>query len=228
MSWARKSNQQRISRARAFPYVTALERMTYGDDRMRLNRIVLALGTLFVLATSAEAQRAGGMAACRTDLATFCQSVEAGGGKKVRCLIENQAKLSPDCAATIQTRADARADKRVDRKADASNAAGAAPAGAAVGEPKKKRMGACRADMKALCGDVQKGGGAKIACLRDNTAKLSPDCATVLTSIPARRRDARLEQRPAAASSIPPAAPAAPAAPLAAPAAAPPAAPPKQ
>ena len=200
---------------------------------MRLNRIVLALGALLVLATSAEAQRAGGMAACRTDLATFCQSVEAGGGKKVRCLIENQAKLSPDCAATIQTRA----DKRADRKADASNAAGAvvpaqpgaAPAGAAVGEPKKKRMGACRADMKALCGDVQKGGGAKIACLRDNTAKLSPDCATVLTSIPARRRDARLEQRPAAASSIPPAAPAASAAaaPLAAPAA-PAVTPPKQ
>ena len=198
---------------------------------MRLNRIVLALGTLFVLATSAEAQRAGGMAACRTDLATFCQTVEAGGGKKVRCLIENQAKLSPDCAATIQTRADARADKRADRKADAAASAqpGATAAGAAVDQP-KKRMAACRADMKALCGDVQKGGGAKIACLRDNTAKLSPDCATVLTSIPARRRDARLEQRPAAATSVPPAAPAAPApaAPLAAPSATPPAAPPKQ
>ena len=199
---------------------------------MRLNRIVLALGALLVLATSAEAQRAGGMASCRTDLATFCQNVEAGGGKKVRCLIENQAKLSPDCAATIQTRADARADKRADRKADAAVPAqpGAAGAGAAVGQP-KKRMAACRADMKALCGDVQKGGGAKIACLRDNSAKLSPDCATVLTSIPARRRDARLEQRPAVGTAVPPAAPAATTAPVTAPAApavAPGTAPPKQ
>jgi Cysteine rich repeat len=165
---------------------------------MRLKHTLLALGALLALATPAAAQRAGGMAACRTDIATFCQNVEAGGGKKMRCLIENQAKLSPDCGAAVQ----ARADKRADRKADAGAAAAvpAQAAGAPNAERPRKRFAACRADMTALCGDVQKGGGARIRCLRDNTAKLSPDCASVLASMPARRRDAGVPQAPSAAA----------------------------
>jgi len=35
---------------------------------------------------------------------------------------------------------------------------------------------ACEADYHALCSGVQPGGGRIIACLKGNSAKLSPDC----------------------------------------------------
>ncbi|HRD78086.1 MAG TPA: hypothetical protein PK264_19460, partial [Hyphomicrobiaceae bacterium] len=44
------------------------------------------------------------MAACQTDLATFCPGIEAGGGRKMKCLAENRAKLSPECGVTVDLR----------------------------------------------------------------------------------------------------------------------------
>jgi hypothetical protein len=189
---------------------------------MRLMKSLLVLSALFTWSTSVSAQGAGGgaMSVCRTDLATFCQGVEAGGGKKSKCLMENQAKLSPECASSIQ----ARADQRADRKAEALNApvpsgtasaaptaakpaaAGAAPASS--GQP-QKRMAACRADMKTLCGDVPRGGGVRIACLRDNVTKVSPDCAAAMASMPLRRRAAAPATNAAAANAAATPAPAA-------------------
>jgi hypothetical protein len=152
------------------------------------------------------------MASCRTDLATFCQNVEAGGGKRIKCLAENQLKLSPECAAVVQQRLDARngqADKRVDRNADKS-AAGAPAAGPNAAQsqfssssqtqaqsqsassssstataPDGKKpgpMAACRADLATLCANVQRGGGARIKCLKANAAKVSPTCADAIAA----------------------------------------------
>lgn len=66
--------------------------------------------------------------ACRDDLKTYCASVEKGGGRKVKCLKENEAKLSASCKATL---ADIEKD-REQRKADkAAGKAAATPAPAA-------------------------------------------------------------------------------------------------
>ena len=43
----------------------------------------------------------GRLAACRSDARTFCQNIEAGRGRRMACLGENKAKLSPECAAAL-------------------------------------------------------------------------------------------------------------------------------
>jgi hypothetical protein len=120
------------------------------------------------------------MGACRVDMQSLCGAVERGKGNKMRCLIENRTKASSECQTALAaveagragkdaTKADRRAQKRADR-----------------GGERGGRMAACRADTKALCADVERGGGRKIACLRANEAKLTPDCAGALKSLPVR------------------------------------------
>jgi Cysteine rich repeat len=43
-------------------------------------------------------------------------------------------------------------------------------------------MAACRADMKALCGNIERG-GARMQCLVDNKAKASPECQSAMAAI---------------------------------------------
>lgn len=40
----------------------------------------------------------GRMAVCRTDAARLCANAEAGRGRRLACLLENKAKLTPECA----------------------------------------------------------------------------------------------------------------------------------
>jgi hypothetical protein len=116
------------------------------------------------------------MEACRADMKTLCGTVERGKGKKMACLAENRAKATPECQAaltSVEAQQDAKGDRK-DRKA-------------AKGEGKKGgRLAACRADSKSLCADVPKGGGGKLACLRTNEAKLTPDCAAAVKALPVR------------------------------------------
>ncbi len=162
---------------------------------------------------SAHAQGArGAMAACRTDAATFCQSVEAGGGRRIACLKENRAKLSPDCAAAVDARSAVRDERRAAGlgvgAANQSNAAVGAPAGsppvpsapvlsgpqaqapatpAALAEKQtgRARIAACRADVATHCQTADKGGG-RMKCLMQNEAKLSPDCKAAIGEIASR------------------------------------------
>lgn len=46
-----------------------------------------------------------------------------------------------------------------------------------------KPMAACRADMKALCGSVEPGKGAKVQCLVENKSKASVECQTAMVQI---------------------------------------------
>ncbi|MFM9942455.1 MAG: cysteine rich repeat-containing protein [Hyphomicrobiaceae bacterium] len=98
----------------------------------------------------------GRMAVCRTDVATFCQSAEKGGGARMACLRQNIDKLDPACRAALNERA-------VERKQKGA-------------EKGKESRQACREDRKALCGDVQAGGGQIVQCLKSNADKLSPGC----------------------------------------------------
>ena len=39
--------------------------------------------------------------ACKSDIETLCTDTKKGKGKRARCLRENEAKLSPDCAKAV-------------------------------------------------------------------------------------------------------------------------------
>jgi Cysteine rich repeat len=95
---------------------------------------------------------AANMRACRTDMATFCGSVEKGGGRRIKCLMDNQAKLGPDCAAAI----------------------------ASAQSQKQAAQESCAADIAKLCPTAR--GPARRQCLDANTAQLSPGCADRLAA----------------------------------------------
>lgn len=194
-------------------------------------RLVSIAGVLaLMVATPAAAQQGAGdaqgrgrLAACRGDVAAFCPSVEAGGGRKMACLKENLAKLSPACAEIVQARAEGKSERTGGRKAGRSAlGAGAAapqervsdqpqgtvaqanrapeqgaapaapsaqpgapsaqsgPATATAGAKGGHRMAACRTDVATFCQNAEKGGG-RMRCLKENQAKLSPECQTAVT-----------------------------------------------
>lgn len=205
----------------------------------RLITLAAALGTL---ATAAIAQPKAppaaepatrGMAACRTDMATFCVGMEAGGGRRIACLAANKDKLSAECSAVLQQRA-ARISNgstagptpkaqptAVPNASALSSAPGSqvsvspapgsqvsgspAPGSPASGSPASAastdqppasngaaqtplkrgggRLAACRADLRSLCASVVTGGGAKIRCLTENQAKVSPACAETIAEL---------------------------------------------
>lgn len=167
--------------------------MRFASRVLSLPRLLLApvlLASCLGTAGFAANPDGGAKAACSTDLATFCQGIEAGGGKKMRCLTDNQSKLSPACAASIETRRAARAGRLGEGQlaqapAAAAGAPGAAlpPAAAPTPVPTRGNMRACRTDAATMCSTVQAGGGRKIKCLMDNQAKLSPDCAAAVSAV---------------------------------------------
>jgi hypothetical protein len=61
----------------------------------------------------------------------------------------------------------------------------APPPAPATAAPSKSdgAMAACRADMKALCAQTPRGGGAKMQCLVQNKAKTSPECQAAMVTI---------------------------------------------
>lgn len=141
---------------------------------MTRNLLLSAFATSLLLSTVASAQTPenqgqGMMAACRAELASFCQNVDAGHGRKLGCLADNKTKLGAECAAALET--------RLAQKSDASaNSSGDRDA-------RRARMAACRSDAASLCQNVERGGGRRIACLKENQAKLSPACAEALSSL---------------------------------------------
>jgi len=60
-----------------------------------------------------HAQRAQQKAeACRTDVEQYCKGIEAGGGRILRCLKENEAKLSPACREGLSRHKGRPSDRR--------------------------------------------------------------------------------------------------------------------
>ncbi len=106
------------------------------------------------------------MAACRGDIVALCGGLEKGGGRKMQCLKDNEAKLSAPCKSAIQAVVD--------------NKAAAGPK-LARGEGRGKVQKACQTDIATVCAGVEKGKGAIARCLKDNAAKLSPTCGQAVT-----------------------------------------------
>ncbi len=155
-----------------------------------------AVAALIAMSGAALAQDAagrGGMTACRTDLATFCQGVEAGGGRKIACLADNKSKLSPDCAGALAGRGERLAQATPPLASPAPGVTAPPPplAQATRGKGRGGRMAACRTDLATFCADLPKGGGGRAKCLADNQSKLSPDCAATLQGSKDQRQQAR-------------------------------------
>ena len=120
------------------------------------------------------AQPGGGrqaMAACRDDMKALCAGVEKGGGRKIACLKDNQAKLSTGCQAAIQSVLD---------KRGAGNASG----GAVTGGGKVGQV--CQADIAAKCANVGAGHGAVGKCLNDKASSVSQPCQAALAEMNAK------------------------------------------
>jgi hypothetical protein len=64
----------------------------------------------------------------------------------------------------------------------AQSSVGAQSAGAA-----KSGMGACKADIKKVCGDIKPGGSRIATCLKEHVADLSDACKTRLADVAAAR-----------------------------------------
>ena len=111
------------------------------------------------------------MQACRADFVALCASVAAGGGRKIKCLKDNQAKLSAPCAAAIQAVLDRRG-------AAASVGQSSAGQGAKPGQPNRKQ--ACQADIASVCPGVAPGKGGVAKCLKDNATLISQPCQAVV------------------------------------------------
>ncbi len=90
---------------------------------------------------------------CTDDVAKFCKGVRPGGGAVVKCLQEHESDLSPACKEQI-----AKAKQKMQDFKEA-----------------------CRADVTKFCNDVRPGRGRILQCLKQNEAKLSPECKAVMT-----------------------------------------------
>jgi hypothetical protein len=126
------------------------------------------------------------LAACGSDLATLCGTIERGGGRKVRCLKDNQAKLSPTCATAIQNVLDGRDVRHSnDRPRDGK------PAGSLTNQPLSNAAdirAICRSDIATVCAGVERGQGRIAKCLEENASKLSTACQTARAEQKARVR----------------------------------------
>jgi len=76
-----------------------------------------------------------------------------------------------------------------------------APAGDHQGGGGPRR--ACEADIKSLCGDVQRGGGRIGQCLREHKDQVSDGCKAALMSARAERRRSGASPEPPAAETPP-------------------------
>lgn len=187
-----------------------------------IKQLIPVLGAMVMLVTPAVAEPKGGegrgrLAACRADIASHCRGLEAGGGRRIACLIENKAKLTPECAAVVEARAAAGSERRaraggVEPSPPAGLGAGPVPADGTAGAPGVPagernpatapvtrgkgagkgggRLGACRTDVATFCQGSEKG-KERTLCLQQNEAKLSPECQAAFGQRVAKAQDLR-------------------------------------
>ena len=129
---------------------------------MRMKLSVLVLAGVVLAPDIAQIAR-GQLAACRADRERFCQDVQFGGGRVLRCLEQHTADLSDGC-----------------RRALGSAAPGGGAAPAAGGTPAAQ---ACHDDAVRFCRDAA-GNRAKMkSCLQAHASELSDGCKSALAAM---------------------------------------------
>ncbi len=122
------------------------------------NRWMIAVALVALGQAPAYAQ----LIQCRGDVQKFCQGTPPGGGRIIRCLEQNTAKLSEGCRSALGAR----------------SVPGGAAGGSTGGAGSAKT--ACRGDATRFCSDAV-GNQAKMKeCLRSHAAELSDGCKTAL------------------------------------------------
>jgi len=96
---------------------------------------------------------------CAPDVAQLCKDVKPGGGRIVRCLKDNEAKLSNACRAKLA---------EDDQKSRVYIA---------------EFVDACHTDQERLCTGVQPGGGRLVRCLKQHDYELGPRCSAELQRV---------------------------------------------
>jgi hypothetical protein len=153
-----------------------------------------------------QAQISAVKSSCRSDYMAHCSSVPTGGKASLACLQKNIASLSPGCKTAVNalgggqgaapTQAEPAAAPPQTAPAESAPPAPSAPAAAApaAAAPAAARnypamsprqelrilRWSCGSDYRALCGNLQPGGGRIVACLRQNGPSLSPRCRSAL------------------------------------------------
>jgi hypothetical protein len=132
-----------------------------------------------------SAQTAAVRSACRSDFIANCSSVQPGGPAALKCLMQNEARLSARCRQAVAAIGGSAAPAGA--PADAAAAPEAAPAVAPlVLRPMMPRealfvmRAGCGMDARALCAGVPPGGGRLMDCLASQPAALSPACTRAL------------------------------------------------
>ena len=171
----------------------------------------VAVGALWVLTTAAGAAEpqpgspqagvtpSSAMSICSQDLAKLCPGIEAGGGKKLSCLMSNTPQLSADCDAAVKIRVHARGEPGLQggvpagvqlAQAATPPAAATAPPAAIVKPGKAGRLNkkACKAELASLCATVT---SSRTKCLMANQPKLGPECAAAVAAVAQTREVAK-------------------------------------
>lgn len=91
--------------------------------------------------------------ACGEDVKKFCYDVTPGEGRIGLCLEEYRKELSSQCQQFITQTSQ---------------------------QVVQEFLAACQHDVTQYCSQVQPGGGRVMQCLRENSSKISSDCAAVI------------------------------------------------
>lgn len=116
---------------------------------MRKNYFYL-LPMFFITVMFANAE--GNKNICAGDVEKFCKDIEKGEGRIVKCLNQHAGELSPSCEAKHQERM------------------------TKIKERREKKRGDCKGDLEKFCKEITPGGGARIKCLKEHEAELTPAC----------------------------------------------------
>jgi hypothetical protein len=111
-------------------------------------KIIIYSALLFAFSNSAFALHESSHGACAKDAKILCAGVPHGGGAVMKCLKENEAKLSPECKAE----------------------------GAKMKDAMKEVKNACHDDMSKFCGDMKPGKGRIMKCMKAHKNELSQTC----------------------------------------------------
>ncbi|MGE5085905.1 MAG: cysteine rich repeat-containing protein [Bacillota bacterium] len=106
----------------------------------------MALGALIL--TFGLAAKASAENACKKDMDTLCAGAKPGEGGLRKCMMENKDKLSSECKA------------QHDKMKTAM----------------KEIHEACHDDAEKFCGDIKKGRGRMMKCMKDHKDEVSQSC----------------------------------------------------
>jgi len=139
---------------------------------------------------------------CINDVKKLCPSIEKNKKNIVKCILDNEAKLSPAC----KERAKIIKAKSLEMKTNEKQGkgpktqVGAKPKKAELGDNKPNQMASqktmqinqanvqavkvnCAESIKTQCANVKPGHGAILECLRTNMTKLTPKCKETISKI---------------------------------------------